>query len=1616
MLSANVIETGALYLTNLVKNGSSISSSYRTYGTPFYYTNWLIPEHTYYYSFKYNYTDPANSSQAPNYVLLFYADGYAPANGGTWFPVNGTSEQSFSGLFTPTTMWSNDAQGSWAYGSVYHKYQSENTTVTTSVAKMQLREVVVTDVTFLYQLFKGQGLTDAQCLTEINAYGTLNKFYDSYRVHEEVRYPLAEILQKLSIKKSYAYGNQFIECDGMVAYSCNKNNSTDCYFDKSDWLATYNNGGGSITRKRMIDTSSPFYPKHSYVLQVKSAVTNTSPSPGLGGIYNSVQPAKGDLIVEKLVAKVPVGYSIQCHNNSVAEGEIAPTIYNGTGNYEEYTFTYKIGSSGTPGTIGHIAVHANSNAPDTKNVTWYIAYINYCKLTDTGITDWSAFPGRVKVKSDKLYISEIDSQNLFLNGDGSDPNMPLPSKYQWVDGRNYDLAGWNAIMQPPTTTTGYDDSLYGKIQLVGPRMPINPLSRYKFSCRIWADGSKLSSFYLALPYYTSDNDSALLKASDVQYRPGTRTQLKANAAVGATTLTVNSTANWVAGIANSGVGFKSSVYRSYHDLGYQTFNSGIKSVSGNTITLSSGLTKAHQANEYVQQAQDGYQFYYPITGTQLPIKEWKEFEIYFGKPDQMWDGRGTSWVDIPWDARYIGFAPNIYSNNSGSPIIYDNIRIEEVYTPAEKKDQKVQIKHYNNRNGSVFDIGAVQHSIKLSSDLKSGFIVTVNNTDITKTTDVVYAKTGKTVNLSCSGSNIAQSGSNYVKYTFDKFSSGNTINKIISFEGKAANICYYTKVAENLKGNYKITFSGNIPASENPGDQFMGWSLIAYYTGKTTQYSPQDDIQLAVENGFVHNIYKLNDGTTSITFPNNGVDLVLYNAVSDAVYQWAVADYSIGIEYQKDISATAKLSISNVSVTISNNSFVMPNQDVAIGVNYASTTVYKVSVGSFTGGEVQISTDGKNFDFSDKYVTYGQRIYYKITPTNSQANTFAVSFQGISKDTKEGNFLVYYTGSITGSATYVTYYTISFSNLDLEKCYFQLQSEGTVYHPSSNNYTIKTTAGKKFVLSYEPKGYTEENKQYKNVFDSYSSNPSVEFSSNGGFTMPASNLVITINTTKIGSYAITVSDGSPLRIDAVDHAVPGETVTWNTSVADLEYAEINVNGETWNTCSGSFVMPENDVEFTSIVGDFELPVENTIENVLNTTENTFAILSLPGTPVSRVLRQNATVNNTQTRFWRGCFDELGSFWNSSELATIMQNAQNRAQEDKNNIYMDPEDVVEANPNMIWTNTHYISATFAVCPAPNGYNTLRIIAEYMSSETLMYEACEECSELSIDLNGAGDYSNGESTLIASCSQGDEWIIGHVYYSPNDIVLGKVCQRLHFYIEEGDQHYFVDYDYTQRPELAPNDVPDVPFVAGYCPKIMFNNCDGLLSYNGAKFSDYSYLDRQIILNKIVGQRMEINMGWNDAGSTKIQFGFATDILGNDGKLVGTFNFDPIIWNGKTVYKTPIMTLDYLRQFNMFDLVEDVDYSTLSINVLELYNQGIITEDQHNRLLGFDLFGGLYVTIGYLGTLFTFISNFATADYLPVGEIAQDATFLCGWEDSQLRSNGFDSEASGQSLKIQ
>ena len=1134
MLSANVIEYGSFYLTNLVKNGKSVSSSERVYGTQFNYSQWLIPEHTYYYSFKYSYSDPANASQAPNKVAFYYADGMGIA--GSWETVNGTAETEHKGLFTPTTMWSYPNQGSWGYGSVYHKYEQGTTVVTKKVAKMTVKDVVVTDVTFLYKLLKGQGLTDARCITKLNEFSTPDWFY-LYGVKEVVLFPLGEWIQKVCFKKSYAHAYEFIECDGMTAYSVGYQGK-DCYFDQSDKLSIYDNASsGTVTKKRVIDTSSPFYPKHQYVLQVKTAVTSTTPSPGLGGIVNYFVPNNGDLIVEKIVAKIPIGYHIECHNNSVAGGEIAPTSYQGTGNYEEYTFTYKIGSSGTPESIGHLAVHANSTGcPDTKNVTWYIAYINYCKLTDTGITDWCAMPGSVKVKDERVYTSEIDSQNLFLNGDGSDTNVPLPDKYQWISGdQGYDIEGWNAIIQPSTTSTASSQ------QIVGPKMPINPLSRYKLSCRIWADGSKIDKFLMALPYYINESDDSKLSAYKVWYTPGTNTTLAEDAAAGATKLTLTDASKWTSGGSYRGIGIRSSVYKSYHDVWTSTPKTGlVTNVTGNVITLHTGLPKAYAKNTRICEAEDGSEFYYPISKNMLPIKQWKTFEIYFGKPDEMWDGRGVSWVDIPWDAKYMGFIPNLYSNNSGSPIIFDNIRIEEVYTPAEKKDQKVQIKKFGVRKGNFYSANTTLYSVKLASNLKSGFTVKVNNNTLTKTTDVAKFRAESIINLSCTGSyKVTENGTPYT-YTFDKFNSSDIekYNGQLTFTSVKYEFFYYEPLIELSAGTYTFTPS-NFSESQGATEPFNGFCAIAYDISQNS-FSPDADIHHAYTSGNivdVFDLYYMGPKATTHTF-NKSVRIVVYNCVYDYLVSWYKTTetdpnskyITDNVDYSLDLKITQ-----TAGVTITNNQFTMPEHDVVLDVAYKKTQVPKYT---FTVIPPAKQNNNKVTVYFNKIVINGSEYQCSTTRTFQiyAGNIVTLGYKSSAYAYNSEQFInTFQSWTPTGFTISNNQFTMPAKDCSLtwEYTYTQLYK---VSIETSTNCSPKV-------------GLTEGNCNEQelwvasgttvwwniNADDSYTDfyvtiegeSTTILHTGGGHFTMPASNVTITAEAKKIEYYTIKLANPIP---------------------------------------------------------------------------------------------------------------------------------------------------------------------------------------------------------------------------------------------------------------------------------------------------------------------------------------------------------------------------------------------------------------------------------------------------------------------------------------------------------
>ena len=146
--------------------------------------------------------------------------------------------------------------------------------------------------------------------------------------------------------------------------------------------AVYNNAAnGTVTVNRITSTSdNPL--GTPYMLEIKTSGTAT---PGLGGFYPvSTLSRAGATFVHRIVAKIPVGYSIQCQSNAIGDGGtktwITPTA--GTGKFEEYIYVVKCGTTGEINTFGHINLEGPA-ATASNPVKWYVALSD---IIDTGLT------------------------------------------------------------------------------------------------------------------------------------------------------------------------------------------------------------------------------------------------------------------------------------------------------------------------------------------------------------------------------------------------------------------------------------------------------------------------------------------------------------------------------------------------------------------------------------------------------------------------------------------------------------------------------------------------------------------------------------------------------------------------------------------------------------------------------------------------------------------------------------------------------------------------------------------------------------------------------------------------------------------------------------------------------------------------------------------------------------------------------------------------------------------------------------------------------------------------------------------------------------------------------
>lgn len=112
-------------------------------------------------------------------------------------------------------------------------------------------------------------------------------------------------------------------------------------------------------------------------------------APGYGGVYQYITSRANAVFVQKIIAKIPVGYKINTASNSMGAGYsdtwLTPT--EGTGKYTTYLRKVVCGATGTFSTGGYVYITGNPAPTESAPLEWYIAYMTAFDLTADGYGD-----------------------------------------------------------------------------------------------------------------------------------------------------------------------------------------------------------------------------------------------------------------------------------------------------------------------------------------------------------------------------------------------------------------------------------------------------------------------------------------------------------------------------------------------------------------------------------------------------------------------------------------------------------------------------------------------------------------------------------------------------------------------------------------------------------------------------------------------------------------------------------------------------------------------------------------------------------------------------------------------------------------------------------------------------------------------------------------------------------------------------------------------------------------------------------------------------------------------------------------------------------------------------
>lgn len=143
----------------------------------------------------------------------------------------------------------------------------------------------------------------------------------------------------------------------------------------------YNNlGNGNVALTR-ISKPADAPTSSAYALEVKTIGTA---DPSWGGFIVPVQARASAKFIFKIIAKIPVGYTLNVASNSMGTGytDRIVTSNQGTGKYEEYIRIVQCGTTGTFSGGGHFYLSGGTTPASTTPLVWNVAYATVYDVAD----------------------------------------------------------------------------------------------------------------------------------------------------------------------------------------------------------------------------------------------------------------------------------------------------------------------------------------------------------------------------------------------------------------------------------------------------------------------------------------------------------------------------------------------------------------------------------------------------------------------------------------------------------------------------------------------------------------------------------------------------------------------------------------------------------------------------------------------------------------------------------------------------------------------------------------------------------------------------------------------------------------------------------------------------------------------------------------------------------------------------------------------------------------------------------------------------------------------------------------------------------------------------------